>query len=35
MGRDEAGDLGKGKIREALEGVPKSFNLIPFVMGGF
>lgn len=31
----ELGDLGKGKIREALDGLPKSFNFFLYIMGGF
>lgn len=28
VGKNEAGDVGRGKIREALDGLPKSFNFI-------
>lgn len=35
VGRDGAGDLGKGKIREASDELPKSFNFIHYVIGGF
>lgn len=35
QGMDEDRDLGKGKIREALDGVPKSFTFTSHLMGGF
>lgn len=31
----EFGDLGKGKIREVLDGLLKSFNFFFYIMGGF
>lgn len=33
--KNEAGDVERGKIREALDGLPKSFSFILYVMGGF
>lgn len=35
MQKNETGDVERGKIREALDGLPKSFNFILYVMGGF
>lgn len=35
VGKNEAGDLGRGKIREALDGLPKIFNFILYVIEGF
>lgn len=35
VGKAEGGDPGKGKIREALDGLPKSFIFILYIIGGF
>lgn len=35
VGKNEAGDLGRGKIRETLDGLPKIFNFILYVIEGF
>ena len=34
-GKDEGGDPGKAKIREALDSLPKSFIFILYIIGGF